>query len=321
MKIKFYVALFSSILLLMPAVSTAQASSQYKQVDEYVQTLGSMDSLNMGTISHILTKNFSSNADKVRAIFCWIANNISFDVKRFKSSGNEKMTTEEVLKNRKANAYGYAALFQDMCSVAKIRCLTVDGYARYTTEDINEKPDNFNHSWAVVQLGTSPESWQYADPAWGSGFIDDKMTVFTKAYNDAYFFADKTIFNFQHLPDNTAWLLGPGTKDVKSFMAMPLVKNAAYELGLTKFMPAGGYIKTKLKNPLEFSIALNPGATVQIVALQIIQGKKTETKTMDIKYQNGLLKFNHKFAEADTYPVNVLINNKMLLSYMIEVTD
>ena len=81
-----------------------------------------------------------------------------------------------------------------MCSVVKIRCLTVDGYAKYNSEEMGEKPDAFNHTWAVVQLGQSPETWFYVDPTWGSGYTDDKMKTYTKAFNDDYFFARPSYF-------------------------------------------------------------------------------------------------------------------------------
>jgi transglutaminase/protease-like cytokinesis protein 3 len=319
MQHKIFVIVFSTVLFC--SRTQAQVIADFKKVDSYVQSLGQMDSLNMGTITHIITKNFDDNLDKVRAIYYWVANNIGFDIKKYKSGGNEKMTSDEVLKTRKANAYGYATLFQDMCSVVKIRCLTVDGYVKHSVEDINEKPDGFNHTWVVVQLGTSPESWYYADPTFASGYIDDKLTSFTKAFTDVYFFPEKTIFNYQHLPDNTAWLLGPGAKDLKTFLAYPVVKTPAYELGLTRFSPVNGFIKTKLKNPVEFSLNIKPGTNIELVSLQIIQGKKKETKTMDYSFQNGIIRFSHKFAEADTYPVNILVNNKMLLSYVTEVSE
>jgi hypothetical protein len=65
----------TGIFLLHFYISTAQTTdSRYKTTDEYVQSLGPLDTLNMGTISYILTKKFPENTDKVRAIFYWIAN-------------------------------------------------------------------------------------------------------------------------------------------------------------------------------------------------------------------------------------------------------
>jgi len=312
------VAFFS----LLCTAHSQTVNGDYKIVDEYVKSLGSLDSLNMGTISSIVTKKFAGNIDKTRAIFDWIAYNISFDCKAARNNGNEKMTSDGVLKTRKANANGYAALFQDMCSVAKIRCLTVDGFVKSDIEQLNEKPDEFNHTWVVVQLGQSPDSWHYVDPAWGSGYVDEKVTKFTRSFNDNFFFADKMIFNYQHFPDNTAWLLGAGSKSVNDFFSMPIVKDYAYDFRISNFNPGGGIIKSAVQKPVRFSFKVNnSNAPIDSVALLIGTEKKKKLKTVYYSYNNSVVSFTYKFEEEDSYPVTILVNNKPVLEYFVEVTE
>ncbi|MEO6722906.1 MAG: transglutaminase domain-containing protein [Ferruginibacter sp.] len=314
-------SLFICLLMFTGGTSFSQSNNDFKIVDDYVKSLGPLDTLNTGTISFIVTKKFPDAKDKVRAIFDWIAYNISYDLKAGRNNDNEKTSTDMVLKTRMATAAGYAGLFQDMCSVVKIRCLTVNGYAKYKTEQINEKPDGFNHTWAVVQLGISPDTWYYVDPTLGSGYTDEKVTKFTRAYNDDYFFADKTIFNYQHYPDNEAWQLGNGPKNLSSFLSLPLVKDAAYEFNISKFIPKDGFVKTHSKSPVAFRFNVQTRTPIEIVSLAIGEGKKQKVKTVDHTLSGGALSFSYKFEEADTYPVTVLINNKPVLSYMIEVEE
>ncbi len=314
--------LLAALFLFASFTTAAQtADNDFKVIDDYVKSLGALDTLNMGTISYIVTKKFPDNKDKARAIFDWIAYNISFDLKAGRNNDNEKTSTDLVLKTRKATAAGYAGLFQDMCSVVKIRCLTVDGYAKYKTEDINEKPEGFNHTWAVVQLGQSPDTWFYVDPTWGTGYTNDKMTIFTKAYNDDYFFADRAIFNYQHYPDNSAWQIGPGPKNLNSFLAQPVIKDAAYEFMVSKFTPADGFIKATLNKPVYFNLKITSTSPIDIVALAIGEDKKKKTKTMDHTVSGGSLVFSYKFDVEDTYPITILINNKPVMSYMVEVSE
>ena len=316
-----YRLLCACLLILPVTTSLAQSNTDFKVVDDYVKSLGPLDTLNTGTISFIVTKKFPDPKDKVRAIFDWIAYNISYDLKTGRNNDNEKTSTDLVLKTRKATAAGYSGLFQDMCSVVKIRCLTVDGYAKYKTDQINEQPDGFNHTWIVVQLGISPDTWFYVDPTWGSGYTDEKVTKFTRAYNDDYFFADKTIFNYQHYPDNTAWQLENGPKNLSNFLSLPLVKDAAYEFNISKFVPKDGSLKATTKSPVAFKFNVKTRTPIEIVSLAIGEEKKKKIKTVDHTLTGSTLSFSYKFEEEDAYPVTVLINNKPVLTYMIEVSE
>ncbi len=311
------------VFLTFPLVCSAQYRNRdFSEVDNYVKSLGPLDSMNMGTISFTLTKRFTENVEKVRAIYDWVAMNISFDCKTARNGNNAKAYyAEEILKTRKATSSGYASLFQDLCSVARIRCLTVDGYIKRTAEDINEKPDEFNHTWVVVQLGQSPDNWFYADPTFGSGFTDEKMTVFTKNFNTAYFFPDKKLFNLQHYPDNTAWILDAGSKSLSDFLALPVIRTAAFEYGIRHFTPEKGIIKSKAGKTISFSIALDGSTDFDIVALAIGPEKKKQTKIVDFRFSGGAINFSYKFDQEDTYPVAILINGKEIIKYMVDITE
>lgn len=289
----------------------------FKLVDAYVKKLGSLDSMNMGTISAIVTKPFTDKTDKARAIFDWIAYNISYDCKAGRSGNTQKNTPTEVLLYRKAVGIGYAALFQDMCSSANIRCLIPDGYAKMNPEQIEDSKTDINHSWAVVQLGQSPDDWFYVDPAWGSGFTDADMKVYTPFYNDVYFFADKPIFNWQHYPDNEAWKLGAAPKNKKDFYALPLIRAMAYELGLKKFTPGTGKLKVKAGQPSSFSFTVDLKANISKISLRIGELKKQKLKDVPFAFDKGQLSFSFKFEEGD-YPVTIEVNGKGLAVYAVE---
>ncbi len=293
----------------------------YKAVDDFARSVGKLDSLNMGAISNILTRNYSDNKDKARVLFTWIAHNIELDCKAARNGDQEKPLTDLVLKKRKAVAAGYAALYQDMCSVAKIRCLTVDGYAKTHTDQIGEKPDAFNHCWVVVQLGQSPDSWYYVDPAWGSGYADEKMTRFIPEFRDAYFFPDKPLFNLQHFPDNRAWQLGGGPKSLKEFMDLPLIYHAAYPLGARGFNPPSGIVKSKAGRKLLFSMQLSSSAKVSKVGIETGADKKKKRKEVPYQFGGGTLQISCSFEEADNFPLVILINDQPVAGYRMELEE
>jgi hypothetical protein len=213
-------------------------------------------------------------------------------------------------------------LVQEMCSMANIRCLVVDGYVKNYPEDINNKPDEINHSWNVVQLGQSPEEWYFIDAAKASGYVDKKNTVFTKRFTSEYFFPGKTLFNLDHFPDNKAWQLGGGPKGLNEFYAMPVICNAAYTYGLQKPSPMNGFIKTKTKNTTSFSFSYNGSIPITGISLIMGEGNK-QLKPVPINFTDngGTISFNYQFKKDDSFPLRIMVDGKELMQYYMEVSE
>ena len=311
---KISTLLFCSMALCV----SGQVKKDFKAIDDFVKKTGALDSMTMGTISETVTRPFADKTDKVRAIFDWIAYNISYDVKAARTSSVGKNTTDEVLLYRKAVSIGYATLFQDMCSSANIRCLTVDGFVKQNIEQIGDDNTEINHSWAVVQLGQSPDDWFYVDPTWGAGYTDADMKTYTRSFNDGYFFADKATFNLQHYPDNEAWKLGEAPKNKKDFFALPIISSAAFEFGVKKISPVNGHLILSADKAEHFSFSVSIKENIDKVTL-LIGKKKPRLEEMQHSFSGGSVIFSYKFKEDGDYPVTVLINGKALATYHVEV--
>ncbi len=316
---------YSFLLLILFAFTGFNLSAQgnkFAVTDEWVRQLGSLDNLNVATIADTITRNFTDKYDKARAIYYWIANNIAIDPKATKSNDNKNSDPVIVVQLRKATPAGFALLVQEMCSLANIRCLTVDGYIKNNADEINNKADEINHTWNVVQLGQSPEQWFYIDAAKASGFTDKKMSVFTKLFTSEYFFADRSLFNLDHFPDNSAWQLGAGPKSLKAFYALPVFSNASYKYGLQKPQPENGYIKTKANTPVSFSFIHSGSTPIKKIILVMGDDKKQwKTEPIDFKDNNGNISITYKFKIVDSYPLRIYADEKELLQYYIEVDD
>jgi transglutaminase/protease-like cytokinesis protein 3 len=308
---------FFAITVLNSAAQTG--GRDFTKIDAYVKSLGPLDSMSTGTINNVVSNKFIDKMDKARAIYYWIAHNITYDVKATRNNNTAKNTPAEVLHSRKAVGIGFASLFQDMCSSADIRCLTVDGFVKYNTQQIGEKDQEINHSWAVVQLGQSPEDWYYVDPAFGSGYSNADMKTFTTYYTDAYFFTEKETFNLQHYPDNEAWKLGTAPKNKKDFFDIPLVKVSAVELGLKKLSPNSGKINAKVNKAVKFSFTVK--STENITKVELGIGEKKKYRLEEIQYSNSasVLSFTYKFQDANSYPVTVFVNGKEFVQYYVEI--
>ena len=314
--------IFFSLFLLSISLASVAQQSKYKDVDEAVAKLGPLNNFNVAVIADTITEKFADNEQKARAIFYWIANNIQIDPKGTRQNDDKNILPEKVIALRKATPLGFSLLVQEMCSAANIRCLSVDGYVKNYAAEINQTIDEKNYSWNVVQLGQSPETWFYIDAARASGYLDKKSTVFTKQFTSEYFFADRKLFNLAYFPDNGAWQLGGGIKNLNNFYALPVFNNYSFALGLSKPTPITGYIKTTLKKPVVFTFSVN--GTIDIKNISLIIGdekKQSKPEAMNFENNGGVITFTYQFKKEDTFPLRIIADGKDVLQYMVQVTE
>ena len=310
--------IFLAFTLIIATLTNAQ-SQKYTVVDEVVKKLGPLPELNVATITDTITRNLANKEMKARAIFYWVTNHIAIDAKATKLNDQKNKDPENVIKLRRATAQGFSLLIQEMCSLVNIRCLSIDGYLKSFPEEINEKVDETNHSWNVIQLGESPEQWFYVDASRASGYLDKKMAVFTRQYTPQYFFADKLLFNLDHYADNAAWQLGPGPKNRKDFYALPVISSAAYQYGLKKPAPITGTIKTKINSPVNFSFPYNGAKLVSVDLLIGDNRKLKKPEHMNFSTNNNTLSFSYAFKEEDEFPIRIIVDGKELMAYQVMV--
>jgi Transglutaminase-like superfamily len=315
--------LLAIIALIVTTISFAQISiSKYKYIDDDVKKLGAFPTKNVAEITSAITAKFSTNEEKTRAIFYWIANNIAIDPKAVKKQDERNKLPEKVVELRKATPLGFSLLLQEMCSYAKIRCLSVDGFVKNRTEEINEKAEEKNYSWNVVQLGQTSEAWYYIDACRASGFLDPKQIVFTKQFTSQYFFTDKKLFNLIYFPDNLAWMLGGGNKSIKDFYALPIIGNEAVGLEFRKLAPLTGVIKTTIAKPVNFSFSINNDNTIKKISILIgDEKKKQKEEPMNFDNNSGDIRFAYTFKKEDTFPIQIVVDGKIVLQYIVQVTE
>lgn len=314
--------LFISCLLFLCYSAQAQYTDKdFTAVDAHAKKVGKLDSLNMGSIAALVTKPFSEKVDKARAIYTWIAINITYDLKAAKNNDPEKSKSADVLKFRKGIGLGFAKLYQDMCSVVGIRCLVADGYVIRNFDDLEAGVSEINHSWTVVQLGQSPDTWYYVDAALASGKWDNDFKVFTKEYSDKYFFTDKALFNKQHFPDNIAWLLGAGPKTRDEFNKLPWLRTAGIEYGLKSAVPALARFKAKNNEFVSFNLRLAEIEKVSAVKIKYGNPKKPKIKDAIFDFSGSAIVFKHKFELADEYPVTIEVDGKDLITYFATIEE
>lgn len=183
------------------------ATVKFKKVDDFVLKMKKRNK-SVTILAKEITASFTTEEEKVRAIFIWMTNNIAFDCVTYHTkktpSGNFTYKNPEellikldkyyynysmlVLRNKKAIAEGYAILFRELCKNAGINCQLVEGKASENKDKIKKlrsrKSFSTNHTWNKVQINGA---WYYVDVTWASGYCDKPVKRFFKKFNSYYF--------------------------------------------------------------------------------------------------------------------------------------
>jgi transglutaminase/protease-like cytokinesis protein 3 len=306
------------IVFLLPVfcINTYGQQTDFATVDKYAISIGKADTLTIPQLTYKLTDRYKDPVLKTRAIYTWIAYNISYDCPAFHSPSRIKGEAIDVFKSRKGVCEGYANLFREMCSLASVQCVTVDGYARNMSETIGEELE-VNHTWNAVRIN---EEWKLIDATWGSGYTDKKVKVFTQL-NDSYFFADPSKFVFNHYPKLETWKLAKTRLSKKEFFNNPTIGNGYFIFGIAGFKPENGIIKVKAGK--QVTIAFNSSEASQIKTVEVVIGedKKQVALPTDYRLAGNTVLLNVSYTKPETYPLTIFVNNVPTLRYQLEVEE
>jgi len=163
-------------------------------------------------LSKHLTKGADSDLEKVRAIYIWLANNITYDMQSFEAGDFPDPHSRQVLKKREALCEGYARLFRALCSETSIRCEIIRGYSKGYGYEKGSQFEVGNHAWNAVKLAGT---WYLVDATWAATTLN--TTKIKRPVSDDYFLAPPREFLITHLPEISAWQLVDNPISLASF--------------------------------------------------------------------------------------------------------
>lgn len=225
-------------------------------------TASSVDSL-----SHLLTKSYTTDLEKVHSIFYWITDNISYNTIRYQpqpvayiddgiESANDndsvlkcldERVAEIVLKRRYALCDGYARLFKALCNYAGIKSEVITGYAR---TGFGGRQFRCNHKWNAVMIDSN---WYLLDGTWASGYLDFSGRTFIKNYNGSYFLSSPKYFVQDHYPGDIKWTLLNDAPVIAEFNRSPF-KQPAFNYKIKSYLPQRGVINATVGDTIKISL-------------------------------------------------------------------
>lgn len=315
------------LLLLVPAFSAAQGDSKaFSKIDAYTRQIKTYK--DPGDLAHKLVKPYTTELQKVRSIFFWIADNISYDVKEFHAcdSGAYKgfsMDTNEagtlsgdryynyqvvqhVLKTKKGICDGYSRLFKTLCDSAGIKSEMVIGMGKNSSSYIGIFDSN--HAWNSVMID---KKWYLLDACWASGSCDDSVLVFTKGFDPFYFLTDPKKFSYDHFPDNKSqfYMDRPPTKE--QFISYPMVYPKYHEYAFDGFFPSSGLITGKEGEKIKLQLTMKEDSPIELSGSFNVELKKVEKK----------LYYEYTIKKPPKNELIVFYNYKAILAYKVEVKN
>ena len=152
-----------------------------------------------------LSDKFQTEDKIVRALYVWLATNISYDLDKYDSIlslGGYYSTNQDLisgtLKHKKGVCENYAAIFERICNLCGIQSFVVTGYTR----EFGKLQTKLGHAWNVAEID---HSWYLFDPTWGAGYI--RFERFHKKFSFDYYMANPDSFIKTHMPFDPIWQL------------------------------------------------------------------------------------------------------------------
>ena len=189
-------------------LSMSAFAQDYERVDAIISMYPNTFD-NPEKLSKFIARDFTSEEDKVRAIYTWIIQNIAYDPDEYKqfdytfTNYRERNEKDEKLRNKiiqrtlqkgVAVCEGYAMLFEKLCEQQGIKNYLVRGDIKSNFPDIG-RPFKRVHMWNVASI---EGKYYLFDATWGAGKYNGK---FIKEPSYFYYKTPPELFIKTHYPD------------------------------------------------------------------------------------------------------------------------
>ncbi|AWI25335.1 transglutaminase domain-containing protein [Flavobacterium pallidum] len=274
---------FAVLFILFSGMVFSQEKMVFTKVDSMAKMVKYRSDIKQ--LSYELTKNYTSQTDKARAIFIWITDNIAYDyhgynnrkpAKSFKCKDaddckarlakQQQEYINKVIRKKKGICEGYARLFQMMCGYSGIECSVVSGYTKDHPSQIG-RMGPLDHAWNYMIADGKP---YWLDVTWAAGGCTrndktGKLKKFVKRFNDYYWLTPVERFSRNHFPKDTT-LLASTSITKKQYKDAPYIPGNKLEY-IEVIKPDSGILAVRLGDTIRFSIrnsAVNRTKKIQI---------------------------------------------------------
>ncbi|MBN2031030.1 hypothetical protein JW824_12400 [bacterium] len=247
-----------------------------------------------------LTEPCRNDLEKVRSIYRWITENISYDVEGYRSGNYGDLSPESVLSSGSAVCSGYTGLFGMLADASGIEVIEISGWAKgigYEAGDPILGPTN--HAWNAVKIG---DGWYLIDSTWGAGSSDGIR--FVRQFEEHYFLTPPEQFIFDHLPEDPSWQLLEYPLSESQFVHLPHVKSHFFRNGLEIV----SHFQSVVETDHQISIALQTSLDLSLSARLIRNGQSLDQSlTFTQRTENSQYQINALFPAPSDYILRIFV--------------
>ena len=223
-------------------------------------------------VAAALTRDCTTDYEKICAINSWISRNIEYD------TTYSIRTADECFDKRKGVCQGYCELFYRIAEAAGVNVEIIVGISRSITGEMNSG----RHAWIFAY--TRPFYGIFVDPTWDAGTVSNNEFKYSEVHG-YWFNVDPEWMILNHFPDDESCQLlqQPLTKD--EFLSIEYSFSVMYKYGFD----AHELLNRALDKTLSIPKIYNGGDTVfKVLDVPIEQElKKGQTYTFRIKKLSG----------------------------------
>jgi hypothetical protein len=313
-------------LLLNVIFMHSSYSQKYNDVDrtvlKYPKSFSSTEDL-----ADRIQKDFSSDGDKARAIYSWIAFNIKYDYAVFlnppRTQGfsysteadkqrkiqqiNDKLI-QKTFNSQKAVCEGFTALYEHLAGLTGLKSEIIRGDSKIRLADICRKNTSSNHAWNMVLID---KKWRLIDVTWGQGYYDSSKGRMVNDFSPIYFDTDPDYFFAKHFPDSGSYLGNKLSKE--DFLDGPLIYNKTIEGDYKIKSPDSGIIEAKYGDKITIEIKNVSKSDV----IFYLNKKNQPVKILNSKERRGGLEFQITYDKNIGDYITIYLDTFSIVSFKI----
>ena len=264
-----------------------------------------------------LSAFYTTDLEKTRAIFSWIAQHVSYNTGIFNSARGYRsakyvfdpadtitsksaieQTAERVFKRRIAVCDGYAKLFKTLCDYAGVESEVILGYGKcYLEKDTKFRT---NHTWNAVKIDSS---WYLLDVTWASGFVT-YSNEFVPHIDESYFLTPPQQFISDHHPEELQWTLLEHPPALREFHFSPFKYKSFIKYGIVSAFPSNGTIEATTGDTIRIELKLKDAAKDSLIA-------------SDPFFDSTII----QHSPASVFLKPVIENNKAIYTYVVQKNE